>query len=77
MCLFLDKAFGLLTIAMVVSLIVTFLVVSGNSLCIRDKKFAAWYFFERLTYICLAFNGLKVLHQIFNNHRLLNVYRVE
>jgi len=35
------KAFGLLTIAMVVRLIVTFLVVSGNNLSIRDKIFVA------------------------------------
>jgi len=35
------KAFGLLTIAMVLRLIVTFLVVSGNNLSIRDKIFVA------------------------------------
>jgi len=35
------KAFGLLTIAMVVRLIVTFFVVSGNNLSIRDKIFVA------------------------------------
>jgi len=35
------KAFGLLTIAMVIRLIVTFLVVSGNNLSIKDKLFVA------------------------------------
>ena len=38
------KAFALLTIAMMVRLIVTFFVVSGNNLSIRDKIFVsiAW-----------------------------------
>lgn len=35
------KAFALLTVAMVVRLIVTFLVVSGNKLSIKDKIFVA------------------------------------
>ena len=34
-------SFGLLTIAMVVRLIVTFFVVSGSNLSIRDKIFVA------------------------------------
>ena len=39
--LFSGKAFGLLAIAMVIRLIVTFLVVSGNNLSIKDKLFVA------------------------------------
>jgi len=39
--LFSGKAFGLLTIAVVIRLIVTFLVVSGNNLSIKDKLFVA------------------------------------
>ena len=35
------KAFALLTMAMVVRLIVTFIVVSGNKLSIKDKIFVA------------------------------------
>ena len=35
------RAFGLLTIAMIVRLIVTFFVISGNNLSIRDKIFVA------------------------------------
>ncbi|KAL9984446.1 hypothetical protein ACROYT_G006738 [Oculina patagonica] len=35
------KAFGLLIIAMVIRMIVTFLVVSGNNLSIKDKLFVA------------------------------------
>lgn len=39
--LFSGKAFGLLTVAMVIRVIVTFLVVSGNNLSIKDKLFVA------------------------------------
>ncbi|KAJ7333552.1 Sodium/hydrogen exchanger 9B2 [Desmophyllum pertusum] len=35
------KAFGLLTLAMIIRLFVTFLVVSGNNLSIKDKLFVA------------------------------------
>ncbi|KAK2572720.1 Sodium/hydrogen exchanger 9B2 [Acropora cervicornis] len=35
------KAFGLLTVAMVIRMIVTFFVVSGNSLSVREKIFVA------------------------------------
>ena len=38
---FSGKAFGLLTVAMVIRVIVTFLVVSGNNLSIKDKLFVA------------------------------------
>ena len=42
MCYFtVGKAFALLTMAMVVRLIVTFIVVSGNELSIKDKIFVA------------------------------------
>lgn len=35
------------------------------------------FFWAVYVYFFLAFNELKVLHQIFNNHCFLNVYRVE
>ncbi|XP_015778740.1 PREDICTED: mitochondrial sodium/hydrogen exchanger 9B2-like [Acropora digitifera] len=38
---FSGKAFGLLTIVMVIRMIITFLVVSGNSLSVREKIFVA------------------------------------
>ena len=41
------------------------------------QKIRSLIFFERFSFNFLAFNGLKVLHQIFNNHCLLNVYRME
>ena len=42
MCYFtVGKAFALLTMAMVVRLIVTFIVVSGHELSIKDKIFVA------------------------------------
>lgn len=38
---FSGKAFGLLTVAMVIRMIITFFVVSGNSLSVREKIFVA------------------------------------
>lgn len=41
LAVFSGKAFGLLTVAMVIRVIVTFLVVSRNSFSVREKIFIA------------------------------------